>query len=117
MTEVGLQGPRVVPLVGQRITAGVPEHVRVRLEGELRLDPYPLNHAGKAGRGEWRATLGREHERRLRVLLPLQPAQRTQLIALIGWVAGLALFDATDGQGGTIEVDLVPAQVHQLGHA
>ena len=43
--------------------------------------------------------LRREHERRLWVLLALQPAQGVYPIARIGWVAA-ALFDATDGQGG-----------------
>lgn len=39
MPEVSLQGPRVVTLVRQREAAGVPEHVRVRLESQLGLDP------------------------------------------------------------------------------
>ena len=46
--EVGLQRARVVPLVRQRVAAGVPEHVRVRLEPELGLEPCPLDHAGEA---------------------------------------------------------------------
>ena len=46
--EVGLQRARVVPLVGQGVAAGVPEHVRVRLEAELGLDPRSLDHAGEA---------------------------------------------------------------------
>jgi hypothetical protein len=33
--EVRLKRPRVVPPVGQGMAAGVPEHVRVRLEAEL----------------------------------------------------------------------------------
>jgi hypothetical protein len=32
MSEIGLQRPGVVAPIGQRKTAGVPEHVRVRLE-------------------------------------------------------------------------------------
>jgi hypothetical protein len=30
VAEIGLQGARIVPLVGQREAAGVPQHVRVR---------------------------------------------------------------------------------------
>jgi len=30
--EIGLQGARVVPLIGQREPTGVPEHVWMRLE-------------------------------------------------------------------------------------
>jgi hypothetical protein len=48
VAEVGLQGPRVVPLVRQRVAAGVPEHVRVRLEAQLCLGTRPLDHAGEA---------------------------------------------------------------------
>jgi hypothetical protein len=35
MAEIGLQGSGVDALVGQRITAGVPEHVRVDFEADL----------------------------------------------------------------------------------
>jgi hypothetical protein len=39
VAEIGLQRPRIVPLIGQGVSAGVPEHVRVRLEAKLGLDP------------------------------------------------------------------------------
>jgi hypothetical protein len=35
MAEVSLQGSCVVPSVSERITAGMPEHMRVGLEGQL----------------------------------------------------------------------------------
>ena len=35
MAEVSLKRPRVVSLIGQRVTARVPEHVRVGLERQL----------------------------------------------------------------------------------
>ena len=50
--EIGLQRSCVVPLVGERISTGVPEHVGVRLEGKLRLDPCPLDRAGETGGAE-----------------------------------------------------------------
>ena len=48
MSEVGLQRPRVVPLVCQRVAAGVPEHVRVRLERQLHLRARALMRANSA---------------------------------------------------------------------
>ena len=50
MAEVGLQGAGVVALVGQGITASVPKHVRMRLEGQLGLPTRPFDHAGEASR-------------------------------------------------------------------
>jgi hypothetical protein len=44
VSEVGLQRPRVVALVGKRVA----EHVRVRLEGELGRFPGPRDHFGEA---------------------------------------------------------------------
>ncbi len=52
VAEVSLQRPRIVPFVRQRVAAGVPEHVRVRLKGKLRLSPCPLDHAGEPGGAE-----------------------------------------------------------------
>jgi hypothetical protein len=47
-----LQRPCVVPLVGQCIAAGVPEHVRVSLESQFGLLSRPLDHSGETGGGE-----------------------------------------------------------------
>jgi hypothetical protein len=63
--EVGLQRPRVVPFVGQRITAGVPEHVGVRLETQLSLGARTLNHPGEASSGERRAPVCTENPIRI----------------------------------------------------
>ena len=54
--EIGLQGARVVPLVRQRVAAGVPEHVRVRLKTKPRLGARAFDHAGEASGREWRST-------------------------------------------------------------
>jgi hypothetical protein len=45
----------VVALVGERITAGMAEHVGVRLEIEARGHGHALDHPGKAGGRERRA--------------------------------------------------------------
>ena len=98
VAEIGLQGPRVVPLVRQRIAAGMPQHVRVRLEAKLGLSPGPLDHAGEPGGAEGRAALRREYEWRLGLLLALEPPQGAQLVAEDGMGAGSALLDPADVQ-------------------
>lgn len=60
--KVGLQGARVVPLVGQGVAAGVSQHVRVRLEPKLGLGPRSLDHACEAGSRERCTVLRGEHE-------------------------------------------------------
>ena len=52
VAKIGLKRPRVVSLVGERIAARVPEHVRVRLESKFRLDPCSLDHACEPGGAE-----------------------------------------------------------------
>ena len=44
--QIGLQRPRVMPFVGQRIAAGMAQHVRMYLDVELGRDAEPLDHAG-----------------------------------------------------------------------
>jgi hypothetical protein len=72
VAQISLQRPCVVPLVGERVATGMPEHVRVRFEAQFGLSPCPLHHAGKASGGEWRPSLRGEHERRLRHLFTLE---------------------------------------------
>jgi hypothetical protein len=81
VAKVGLQGARIVSLVGKRESARVPQHMRVSLEAQASGLASALDHAGKAGRGEGRAALRREYERRLRLLLTLQPSQDAYLVA------------------------------------
>lgn len=70
-----MQRPRVVPLIRQRVPAGVPEHVRMSLKAKPRLSASPFNHAGEAGRRKWRAAFRREHEGAFGLLFPLKPPQ------------------------------------------
>ncbi len=75
-------------------TARMSEHVRVRLEAELRPDTSALNHPGETcGRGG-------EHEGRLGVLLALEPPQSSQLVPNDRVRAGSAMLGPTDVQGG-----------------
>jgi hypothetical protein len=55
--EVGLQGPCVVPPIRKRVSASMAQHMRVRLESQLGLDPGSLDHASEPGRRERRAPL------------------------------------------------------------
>jgi len=63
VTQVGLQCPRIVALIGQGEAAGVPEHVGVNLEAELGSDAGALDKPCEAGRAEGRTPLRREYER------------------------------------------------------
>jgi hypothetical protein len=45
-----------MPSVRQRKAAGVPEHVRVRLERQLGHRASTLEHAGKPCRSKWRSS-------------------------------------------------------------
>ena len=55
MPEVGLKRPRIVPLVGERVAAGVSKNVGMRLERKLGDLARTLDHACEAGRREPRA--------------------------------------------------------------
>jgi hypothetical protein len=57
MAEPSLDCPGVVPLVGERVPAGMAEHVRVRLQLEAGGTRCPLDHPSEAGRGERRSPL------------------------------------------------------------
>jgi hypothetical protein len=54
MTQVCLQRPRVVAPVCKRVTAGVPEHVRVRLDRKFGPGGGSIDHAREASRSKWR---------------------------------------------------------------
>ena len=94
-----MQGARIVALVGQREAAGVPQHMRMSLEAEPGSLAGALDMRAKPAVVNGAAALGGEHERRLGILLALQPAQRPQLVAEIGCVAGVPCFDPADVPG------------------
>ena len=114
MAEPSLDCPSVVALVGEGVAAGVAEHVRVRLQLEAGDDGSTLDHPGKAGRGERGSPLADEDKRR-RLALALEPAQGPELVAAQGVGARGAVLDPPHMQHRRIELDLVPAQVAELG--
>jgi hypothetical protein len=71
VAQVRLEGPRIMPLIGQRIAAGVTQHVRMNLKVQLSLDARPFDHARKPGCREGAPAFGCKHERRFRLLLAL----------------------------------------------
>jgi hypothetical protein len=103
-----------VALIGKRKPAGVPQHVRMGLEGELGLPARTFNHAREPCGGEGRAPIRREHERRLRLLLALQP-QCPQFVTDDRGRRQGALLDPANVQDSVAEIDLIPAHVRQLG--
>ena len=65
MAEVRLQRPGVGAFVRKCVARGMAQHVRMHLEGQLGLDPDPLDHLLQAGHGEGRSPLADEDEGRL----------------------------------------------------
>ena len=79
--EIGLQRAGIDAVIGELEAAGVPQHVRMHRETETGGNAKPRDHLAKARGRERRTALGREDERRRRLLLALEPAQRPQLAA------------------------------------
>src|SRR5216683_1676367 len=108
VTEVRLQGPRIMALIRQRKPASMPQHMRVSLEPKPRRLPSPLHKASKPRSSERCPAFAGENKGRLRLLLSLQPSQGPQFISP-DWVrARRALLDPTDCQGRGVEIDLIP---------
>jgi len=72
--EVGLQRPRIMPPIGQGVTAGMAEHVRVHFERELGRDPR---------------TLFTNSVNVTRPLGIIRPLAQSQSDSLLGWVISL----------------------------
>jgi hypothetical protein len=104
-----------MPPVGERIAAGVAEHVRMRRQFKAGACRRPLDQPTKASRREWcPAPLTDEDVGRRPLGFTLQPAQSAHLIALQGMGARGAILDAADVEVGAVEVHLIPTQVTQL---
>jgi hypothetical protein len=96
VTQVCLQRPRIVTPVCKRVTAGVPEHVRVRLDRKFGPGGGSIDHAREASGGEWGAALRCEHEGRFRFLIALEPPESAQLVTDDRMRAGSALLGPAD---------------------
>jgi hypothetical protein len=68
MAEIGLQGSGIDALVGQRVAAGMPQHVRMDLSQARAsslakpdgVNGPPRSEAKTKGEADWRLSLGRE---------------------------------------------------------
>ena len=60
MAEIGLERTRVVPIIGELVTAGVAQHVRVGLDLQTSSPGGGRNDAREAGRGKRTSALARE---------------------------------------------------------
>jgi hypothetical protein len=90
--EPSLDGAGVVALIGERVPAGMAEHVRVRLKLKAGGTRCPLDHPGEAGGRERRSPLADKDKRR-GLALPLEPAQGPELVAAQGVGARGAVLD------------------------
>jgi hypothetical protein len=61
VAEVVLQGPRVVPIIGQLKPAGMAKHVRVDWEWHLGGLPEALDEPMETDGTDWPAALGNEY--------------------------------------------------------
>ena len=113
VTEIGLDGASVVAVVGELEAAGMAQHVGMHEEREFRSHARPGNHALISGCGQRRATLrdedvwgcwGFAQELAQRAAFPRRYRMHAGIAAL-----GPAYMQAPGG-----EVDVVPAQCHQL---
>src|SRR5664279_5170315 len=78
VSQVLLDCPRILPVVGQFVSGGVAQHMWVNLERDAGLAPSPFDDLTYCINGERSLALADKHVGRARVV-PLQPAQGTQL--------------------------------------
>jgi len=106
-----------VPVVRQRVTASVSEHVGMGLEAKSSFSACSLNHAGKASGREGCDPLRSKYEGRLGLLFTLEAAQGAQLVAEDRVGAGRTALNPADVQRARCELDLIPAEVNKLRRA
>jgi hypothetical protein len=76
VTPVGLQRPVSWPRLASAYPQAWSEHMGMRLERQFCGLSSSLDHASEAGGRKWSTALGTEYERRLRLLLALEPTDR-----------------------------------------
>jgi hypothetical protein len=116
VAEISLECAGVMALIRQREPAGVAKHVRVRLYAKVRALGGPLDHPGKAGRGERCAALRDKHEPRRR-FLAVESAQSPQFVSSYRMDARGSLLHPADMEVAGIEIDLRPFQCNKLGRS
>ena len=113
MPEIRLDGASVVAVVGELEPAGLAQHVGVYKEREVRRHARPGNHALISGCGQRRATF-RDEDVWGRWGFAQELAQRAAFPRRYRMHAGVPALGPADMQAPGGEVDVVPAQCHQL---
>ena len=78
VSQVLLDRPRILPVVGQFVSCGVAQHMWVNLERDAGLAPSPVDDLAYCIDGERSLALADKYVGRVRVV-PLQSAQDAQL--------------------------------------
>ena len=117
MTEIRLHRASRMLLIGKRVTARMPEHVRVDPKVESSRFTETRDQSPESSGRKWRTTLRRKHECRLRFLLTLESAQSPELPAGQRVCGGGSPFDAGNMNLAAIEVDRIPPEPDCLNRA
>ena len=112
MTEIVLNCPRVVPVIGELVAAGMPQHVAVDRERETSSLAGTGNHPLIARNAQWRTPLGNKDVDARG--FPLQPAQRSQFPRGQWLPSAYTAFGAPHVQRRGLPVDVIPTQAHKL---
>src|SRR5215813_7027121 len=108
-----IDGASVVAVVGELEPAGMPQHVGMHEEGEFRSHASPGNHALISGYGQRRAAL-RDEDVWGGWGFAQELAQRAAFPRRYRMHAGIPPLGPAYMQAPGGEVDVVPAQCHQL---
>jgi hypothetical protein len=108
VTEIMLNCPRVVPIIGELVTAGMPQHVAVDRERETRGLAGTGNHPLIARNAQWRTPLGNKDVDARG--FPLQPAQRSQLPRGQWLPSAYTALGAPHMQRRSLPIDIIPTQ-------
>ncbi len=95
MSQVLLDRPCILPVVGQFVSGGVAQHVWVNLERDSGLAPRSVDDLAYCIDGERSFALAYKHVASVQVV-PLEPAQGTQLGPTQGMNRRDAIFASND---------------------
>jgi hypothetical protein len=113
VSEVLLDRARVLALAGELESTGMPEHVRMDREGQFRELAGARNQFSRRRRRHRPFTLGHEHIRRVGIDAAQLP-QCAQLDAADRVGRGEAILQSIDVNRAGLEINLLPAQAHEL---
>src|SRR6266478_8858283 len=115
VTEIMLNCPRVVPIIGELVAAGMPQHLAVDQERETSSLAGTGDHPLIARNAQWRTPFGNEDVDARG--FPLQPAQRSQLPRGQWLPSAYTALGAPHVQRRGLPIDVIPTQAHKLACA